>query len=813
MKKLFVSLLLLFTFLHLVQAQDVVLNELMQSNVNLLYVDNEFPDSWIELYNTTNKSINLRGYAVGDSEKYSKAYILPNSAQIPSNGHLVIYCDKEEYGLHTDFRVESGKGSLYLFNPKGEIIDQVSFAKMPSPDVAYGRSSDNADEWGYMVTPTPGAANMGGVTSTILPQPVFSEVGGLKNEPFILSVTLPDEELPEDVQLCITLDGHEPTANDVVALPFEMTIDTTTVVRAKLISQSAVSPLSQTHSYIYYVQSLNEPLPVVSIVTNHDYLYDPEWGILGIPMEDGQNADVEWRRPINIEYFVDDETYFNQIGETRVQGNWSRRYAQRSLAVYANKRFGEKRFKGQVWKDKPNVEEFKSFTLRNSGNDFAASHIKDAFAQTLIGRHCDNLDWMAYQPCICFINGVYKGIYDVRERSNEDYIEANYDGLEDIEMMENWFEEKVGSVTALDELFAAVNDTNVTYEQIDALVDVEEFNNNFIINSFITNTDYPFNNHIIWRDITEENSKWQFVMKDMDRTAYEEHDFDYFAFLYDYYNRYQGVYHNLASGLRLYTLTLENEQLSNLFIDRYIVFMGDFLQQDVAMGLLDDMRAEYEGEYYNHCAVYFEDPEYQVRLWNYHYTQLKNWWEERLNFMPTYLGNYFDLGTPIPVAINTAECDVKVNNIALTHNIFNGSFYTGRKMTLVAENIDRDYGWLLVKKYSDGTVEKSYIECDSIDVLVDEDIESMSIEINFESGISKNTLGTTRVIVNQGNITLQASQLMQSVRLCDVQGRMVAHKELRGQCQCEMSGLLGGIYLMQIHYTDGAVEVKKVVVE
>lgn len=812
MKKLFSFFLALFILPVAMSADGLVINELMQSNVNCLYVDNEFPDSWVELYNASNKTLNIKGYGIGGSEKHSKAYLFTHDILIPANSYTVVYCDKDDYGMHANFRVESGKGGVYLFNPMGEIIDQVTFAKMPAPDVAYGRERDNGSEWGYMVMPTPGSSNVGGVTSAILPLPIFSEKGGLKSEPFVLSITISDEELPEDVQLCVTLDGREPTADDVVMAPFEINVDTTTVVRAKLLSHQAVSPLSQTHSYIFYEQSLSEPLPVVSIVTNNDYLYDPEWGILGIPMEDGQNANVEWRRPINIEYFENDETLFNQIGETRVQGNWSRRYAQRSLAVYANKRFGVKRFEGAVWKDKPNVDEFKSFTLRNSGNDFAGAHIRDAFTQTLAGRHCDNLDWMAYQPCVCFINGVYKGIYDVRERSNEDYIEANYDGLEDIEMIENWHEEKVGSVTALDELFAAVNDTNVTFEQIDALVDIEELNNNFVINSFITNTDYPFNNHIIWRDITEENSKWQFVMKDMDRTAYEEYDFDYFTFLYDYYNQYQGEYHNLASGLRLYTLILENEQLRNLFIDRYIVYMGDFLQCDVAVSLLETMREEYAGEYRNHCMVYFADPDSQMEAWDWHYRHMKLWWGNRMRYMTYFLGHYFQIGPAVPVTINTEGYTVKVNDIELTQDTFNGAFYAGRKMTLVAENVDKEYGWLLVKYYSDGTYEKCFIVEDSIDVLVDKNMESMSIELNFNNSIDNITEGSTQVVVSDSNITLQASQPLQRVVLYDMQGRTVSQEQLPRVYRHNIAAVRGGIYLLHIYYANGLAEVKKVVV-
>lgn len=812
MKKLFICLFLLFAFLHLVQGQDVVINELMQSNVNVLYVDNEFPDSWIELYNTTNKSINLKGYAVGDSEKYSKAYVLPENVLIPSFGHLVIYCDKEEYGLHTDFRVESGKGSLYLFDSKGEIIDQVSFAKMPSPDVAYGRSSDNADEWGYMVTPTPGAANIGGITSTILPLPIFSEVGGLKNEPIQLSVTLPDEELPTDVVLCVTLDGKEPELCDEVSAPYVISIDTTTIVRAKLFSNEAVSTLSQTHSYIYYNQLSETPLPVISIVTNHDYLYDPEWGILGIPMENGLNADVEWRRPINIEYFTDGEAVFNQVGETRVQGSWSRRFAQRSLAVYANKRFGTKRFEAQMWKDKPNVDKFKSFTLRNGGNDFVSSRVRDAFAQTLIGRHCDNINWMAYQPCICFINGVYKGIYDIRERSNEDFIEANYDGLEEIDMIENWHELKAGSETALNELFAAINNPDVTFEEIESLVDIDELINHLVYNSFITNTDYPFNNHIIWRDITKENPKWEFVMKDLDRTVYEDEDFDYFNFLYQYYDSFKDKSYNLASGIKLYCLLLENEKLRNLFIDRYIAYMGDFIHEDVAMALLQDMKTEIDAEYYNHCMVYFEDPDAQMEAWNWHFRNIKLWWGKRREFMTTFLADYLELGCVVPVTINTEGCAVTLNNIRLTQEHFMGAFYSGHKMTLVANDVDCDYGWLITKRYSDGSWEKRFTKTDQIDILAEENMESISVEINFKGALDDNTIEPTTVIVDESGITLRASQLLQRVALYDMQGRIVSDENVINKMSHTISVHQCGVYMMQVYYADGLTEVKKVLV-
>ena len=48
-------------------APNVLINEVMPSNINVIMDDvNDFPDSWIELYNTTSSSIDIQGWYVSD---------------------------------------------------------------------------------------------------------------------------------------------------------------------------------------------------------------------------------------------------------------------------------------------------------------------------------------------------------------------------------------------------------------------------------------------------------------------------------------------------------------------------------------------------------------------------------------------------------------------------------------------------------------------------------------------------------------------------------------------------------------------------
>lgn len=105
-----------------IQAQ-LVINELMQSNIDCIMDDiNEFPDSWVELYNSGDTPINLSSYKLGDKEEASKAWQLPDRT-IAAGGYVIVYCDKAATDIHTSFRLESGKGcNVYLFE-NNEIID------------------------------------------------------------------------------------------------------------------------------------------------------------------------------------------------------------------------------------------------------------------------------------------------------------------------------------------------------------------------------------------------------------------------------------------------------------------------------------------------------------------------------------------------------------------------------------------------------------------------------------------------------------------------------------------------------------------
>ena len=619
-----------------IASSQLIINELMQSNIDCIMDDlNEFPDSWVELYNAGSVVVNLGEYSLGVKEKASKAYKLP-SRNVAPGGYVVIYCDKAETGLHTSFRLESGKdGAVYLFKGS-EIVDKLEgMKKMPAPNIAYGRTTDGADEWGYQLEATPGQANCGRTSSKILGEPVFSVPGRVSSEQFTLEINVP-EGSPEGTQVRYTTDGTEPTATSRECVN-GFVVNRTTVVRAKLFCDGYLSPRSSAQSYIFFPREMT--LPIISVVCPDGYFYNNKIGIYvdGNYSGNKKNYEYDWRRPVNIEIFENpgEGSVINQLCETRVKGGASRGAQLKSLVMYANKRFGTKRFEYEFFpEDAPGLTDWKSFEMRNAGNDFDYLYFRDAAIQRMMGRNAD-LDWQPYRPAIFMLNGVYKGMLNIRSRSNEDYVYTFYDGLEDIDMLENWWEVKEGTIDSFNEFRSFYEGTGHSYEEFEQRMDTREFANLMLMDLYFDNKDFPGNNIVMWRP-SAEGGRWRWVAKDTDfglglygATPY----FKTFNWLYDNSYDPDHAWANKPEHTRLFRRLMDTEEFRNMFFDMCAVYTADFLGADDTASELDKMYAAIDYEYPNHRVLINQ-------WWTNHSQELqsaKTWIRSRESFFLSHV--------------------------------------------------------------------------------------------------------------------------------------------------------------------------------
>lgn len=692
---------------------QLIINELMQSNVDCLTDDlNEFPDSWVEIYNNSKSVVNLGEYKIGASDQADNAWQL-RSENVSPGKYVIIYCDKVANGKHTHFRLDSDEGgSVFLFH-NNTIVDQVTdIAKQPAPNVAYGRQADGSQRWGYLNTPTPGAANCGKLANEVLGEPIFNIRGKVITDKHTISLRLSlPEGSPEGAVIRVTDDGSEPTSNSTLYTA-PININSTRTIRAKLFCDGYISPRSTTHSYIYLPREMT--LPVISIVTDNKYFFDNKFGIYvdGTYNNSKKNYEYDWRRPINIEMFdgVDEESVINQVCETRVQGGASRGCQLKSLIIYANKRFGKKRLTYEFFPNqKPGMTKFKSIILRNAGNDFDYLYMRDAIIQRTMATHTD-LDWQAWSPIIIYINGTYKGMLNVRERSTDDYVWGNYDGLEDIDMIENWYELKAGDKENFELFKAFYNEHGHTLAEYSNWIDWEEFINLMVMNLYYNNQDFPGNNIVMWRR-RNGDGRWRFVAKDTDfgLGLYGSNaNYNSIKWLYDPNYDSNRNWANQYEHTRLFRRMMEDEDFKREFIDRASIYMGDFMNSTGTREIWDPMYDLIKTEYPNHRQL--------INQWWPNYTselsQARQWVSNRTGYFYQHLKDYYGLGALAQLVVNNnlteddlQGVDITFNGIRLSQGKFDGKFYANREVSLQGFPVNgkKVTGWSIVTVTNNGT--------------------------------------------------------------------------------------------------------------
>lgn len=721
---------------------QLIINELMQSNIDYCMDDqNDFPDSWVELYNPSDAPVSLAHYKIGTKidkdNKPVKAWQLPNNVSVPAKGYQLIYCDKsydklvedlsfkvglndaekETLRLHTNFRLESGKGCVVYLFKDGVYDAQASMAdslkKQPAPNIAYGRETDGSGKWGYELTPTPEGANMGGVVDIkqILGAPVFSDSGFVKTTvtPFELTLTKP-KKTPEGAQIYFTTNGKEPTTNDYLYTD-PLYIDHTTVIRAKLFCDGYLSPISSTQSYIFLDHELK--LPVISIVTDDNYLNDETIGIFCNNETESRRESDNWRRPINLEYFEGEGTrgILNQLCETRVAGGFSRSFDRKTLIIYANKRFGEKQFDYEFFPDqKPGLHKFKSLSLRNAGNDYDYLYMRDAMTQRLMGTNTD-LDWQAWSPAIVFINGEYYAMLNIRERAEEDNIYTNYDGLDDIDLIENWDNLKEGTMDNWDQFDAFFRNGNHTMAEYEQWMDCQEFMNLFMMNLFYSNLDFPGGNIVAWRP-RAEGGRWRWIAKDVDYAmGYHgsgeiPYTFNTLKWFYD--PNYSDVFNwkaNDPEWTALFRNLMNDQTFRNEFIERYAIYTGDFMNYEGMHRVWDPMYNKIKDELYFFCAA-----AQNWTLYNNYDAEMEyvdNWIQLRTDEFTRQLCEFYSLETPYPLTISKNEAidSLFFNDHRLSQSCYDGRYFRDHpiKLKAVPSKYHVVTGWRITQDGAEST--------------------------------------------------------------------------------------------------------------
>lgn len=115
---------------------------------------------WIELYNTSDQSVDLSGCFLTNDANDPGKWRFPNGFLLESNTYRVLYCDNSKTADTLNFRLSAGGVTLYLSNPQGAIATALTVPAGAS-GLSYGWEEE--DRYVWYASPTPNGDNRNGM--------------------------------------------------------------------------------------------------------------------------------------------------------------------------------------------------------------------------------------------------------------------------------------------------------------------------------------------------------------------------------------------------------------------------------------------------------------------------------------------------------------------------------------------------------------------------------------------------------------------------------------------------------------------------
>ena len=569
----------------------LVINELMASNAGEVMSPAINFDSWIELYNPAGQSVNLGGLTLCDAKGHS--WKMPtNMGSVPAKGFKVVWLGSNDIKSNqATFKLDCDGGTISILDNDSNVVATETYPEALSR-TAWARKTDGGDEWGWTATPTPEATN---ATAVFAASRVAAPQVSVDSKLFTGTLQV-NVDIPEGAKLMYTTDGSLPTARSKQSMDGRFTVKATTNYTFRLFQEGFLPSVPVTRSYI--LTSNKYTFPVVSIVGDKRYFTDPKIGIdcngdgtngkTGNGQNSPRNYNQPWDRPVNFSYIgTDGQMLFNQDVNISVSGGWTRSQSERSFKLKSNKVFdGQNRFDFSFFPQKPYIRS-KVLLLRNGGNDVWTHNARfiDPALQTVVQRSGIDVDLQSYVPIIEYVNGVCRGVLNLREPNNDKFVYANfgYDD-EEIDMFEN-FVFTNGTDAALKRLFELGNnaDDPEAYYEITQLLDIDEFTNWMAVELFLGNEDWPDNNIKGYR--SQDDGRYRFVLFDLDYSfglmTHAQND-NPFTRLNSYTN---------MKFIKFFLNLLNNEEYRRKFIDTFCIVAGSVFEKERAGKIVDELAA------------------------------------------------------------------------------------------------------------------------------------------------------------------------------------------------------------------------------
>lgn len=540
-------------------AADIYISEFVADNDDS-YLDGDGDASdWVEFHNRGDEPVDLAGWSLSDDVTVPLRFRLPSLVVGPGEYVVVFASGKSEAEappyvdslghVHANFRLSSQGESILLADSTGSLIDSVTSYPQQRTDVGYGLGGNGI--FGYLLEPTPGAANDNAVVGFV-DAPQFNFDRGFYDAALDLII----ESNTPGSALIVTMDGSLPSvdngtvfpaADDVTAAVAQIPVETTSNIRAVAVKDGWASSSVQTQSYIFINDVIRQPrepegLPdrwngIAQATIRADYEMDPDvvddpdytedllkglreiptislvldqedmFGDQGIYINSGQRG-RDWERASSVEIIEPSGTHFQADTGVRIHGFSWRFHSntpKHSFRLEFRDEYGPTKLEYPLFPDSP-VDKFDSIVLRAQGgrawagnqNPHEAQYLRDTFARDL-SREMGRTEGHATLVHL-YINGLYWGLYNPVERPDaqmgEEYFGGSQEDYDALNRRTSTVEVIDGDRERYDDMMRIVNRalrddelTDEQYQQLERYVEIDQFIDFMMVNQYVTNRD------------------------------------------------------------------------------------------------------------------------------------------------------------------------------------------------------------------------------------------------------------------------------------------------------------------------------------
>ena len=577
----------------------VTINEYSASNRSFEDGFNRTED-WIELHNLDpDRFFDLAGFHLSNDAQDPTQWQI-TSGVIPPGGHLIVFASRRDISSgmvqHANFNLTQLRpDQVVLADPDGNILESHEMV-VTQVHHSVGRIADGADEWGIFASPSPGNVNAE-VFAAYASRPEFSVAAGTYQG----SVTLEMSSSGANEQIRYTTDGSTPTPSSALYTG-PITLEQTTAVRARTFStDSSILPsFIETRTYL-----INEDitLPVFSFSGDQDLL-----DLFG---------GNQFLRPLgHFEYFESDGQFIDgNFGDFNKHGNDSWNYPQRGVDFISRDDYGYQRRLEHKFFETSDRTRFRRLMVKAAANDNfpfqqGGAHIRDSYIQHLSQIAGLDMDERSSTNVLVFVNGQYWGVYDLRERVDDNNFTDFYYGQDYLyrdsdlylQYLKTWAGTSAhfGNQPAINDWaalrqFVQNNDMGdpVHFEYVQSQLNIDSLIDYFVINSWVVSRDWLNFNTGWWRGLNPAGSarEWRYTLWDMEAA-------------FGHFNNYTGLPNatatappcqaenlNVGNGHTaiLRKLIQQNPEVRQRYIGRYIDLLNTHFSTENSIALLDSM--------------------------------------------------------------------------------------------------------------------------------------------------------------------------------------------------------------------------------